>query len=92
MRTRISTTVDGIKWRQAMSLMNSPASQVVDRALEALIDRLEAESEIRALDEFPYDEDPELAWEAEPVALPYEGDVPEAIRRQAAQRKRPGKQ
>jgi len=86
---RISTTVDAIQWERARKLMDSPASKIVDRALETLVERLEAEQDLKALEEFPYEGDPELNWEVDPVpGLPYDGKVPQEILRLAAQRRR----
>lgn len=54
-----------------------PDSQVVDRALTALLNELEEQAELTALDGQPYEEDPELTWQAPPGPdLPYDGDVP----------------
>jgi len=89
MRTRISTTVDAIQWERARQLMNSPASRIVDRALETLVERLEAEQDLNALEKFPYEADAELNWEVDQVpGLPYDGKIPQEILRLAAQRKR----
>lgn len=53
---------------------------MIDAALRALLDELEGIAERRALQEQPYDDDPELAFEdREPPSLPYKGEVPEAV-------------
>ena len=62
---------------------------IVDRALAALLDGLEAEQERLALEAAPYDEDPDLAWTVPPgPSLPYEGGIPADVRRLAASRRR----
>lgn len=48
----------------------------MDRALSALLEELETEQELAALEAFPYDEDPELGWEVPAAPLPYAGEVP----------------
>lgn len=64
-------------------------SQIVDRALGALITELDAERELAALEANPYEDDPDLAWEAPPGPdLPYEGRVPASVSRLAARRRR----
>ncbi|MDA8038723.1 MAG: hypothetical protein M0Z69_06090 [Actinomycetota bacterium] len=61
----------------------------MDRALAALVEELEAARERQALATLPYDEDSDLAWQApEPPVLPYEGEVPEEVKRAAAARRR----
>ena len=66
-----------------------PDSEVVDRALAALIAEIEAERDLAALEAAPYDTDPDLAWEAPPGPdLPYEGRVPRAVLRLADRRRR----
>ena len=62
--------------------------QLVDRALAALIDEVEARQEEAALDEHPYEDDPDLRWEAPPgPSLPYDGDVPEEVLELARRRR-----
>lgn len=54
---------------------------MLDRALLALIDRLEGAGERAALVAHPYEDDTDLAWQAPPGPdLPYDGDVPEEVR------------
>jgi len=61
----------------------------MDRALAALVNELEAERELAALENHPYTEDPDLNWVAPagPV-LPYDGTVPEDVLRLAESRRR----
>ena len=64
-------------------------SEIVDRALVVLLDKLEAEQERLALEAMPYDDDPDLSWQAPAgPSLPYEGDVPADVLRLAASRRR----
>lgn len=87
-RARVSTTLDAARLARARRLSGLRDSKLLDRALAALIEQLERESEIAALDRHPYDEDPELSsWEAPPVPLPYDGDVPDEVVRLAEQRR-----
>lgn len=61
----------------------------MDRALATLVDGLEAQMEIAALEAMPYDEDPELSWEAPPAPpLPYTGEVPADVLALAERRRR----
>lgn len=87
-RVRISTTVDAQRWSAAQRLLDGSSSQIVDRALAVLIEKLEAEREHAALAALPYEDDPDLMWEAPPGPdLPYEGDVPAGVLRLAEQRR-----
>ena len=87
-RVRVSTTVDAHNWQTARRLLDAPSSQIVDRALAALIDQLETARERAALAESPYEDDPDVAWDAPPApALAYEGDVPLDVLRLAKQRR-----
>ena len=86
---RISTTIDGQRWAEARRLVSGSPSQIVDAALEALIEKLEGERERAVLAKLPYEDDPDLSWDAPPgPALPYEGEVPEEILRLAEERRR----
>ncbi len=87
-RVRVSTTVDAHKWATARRLLGAPSSQIVDRALTALIDQLETAHERAVLTASPYEDDPDLAWQA-PLgrSLPYEGEVPADVVRLAKQRR-----
>jgi hypothetical protein len=86
---RISTTIDGQRWAEARRLVSGSPSQIVDAALEALIEKLEGERECAVLAKLPYEDDPDLSWDAPPgPALPYEGEVPEEILRLAEERRR----
>ncbi len=88
-RVRISTTVDRERLAACRRLLGVPDSQLVDRALEALVAELEGERELAALAARPYEDDPDLAWEAPPGPdLPYDGDVPKDVVRLAARRRR----
>jgi hypothetical protein len=79
-RARLSTTVDAASLGRARELMPGSDSRLVDRALGALIEQLEAERELAALASHPYEKDPDLAWEA-PAGpdLPYEGEAPKEV-------------
>lgn len=88
-RMRISTTVDAQRLATARQLLGTSDSQIVDRALAALIEQLEAHAEQAALTAHPYEDDPDLAWDAPPGPdLPYEAEVPSDVLRLAAQRRR----
>lgn len=79
-RVRLSTTVDATTLELARQLAPGPDSQLVDRALKALIEKLEGERELAVLQALPYDQDPDLSWEVPPGPdLPYDGDVPEEV-------------
>ncbi|CAN5134456.1 hypothetical protein BH20ACT9_BH20ACT9_08160 [soil metagenome] len=88
-RTRLSTTVDAHRLAEARRRLAVSDSELVDRALAALIDDLEAERERTALAEWPYEDDPELAWQV-PVGpdLPYDHDIPRDVLDLAAERRR----
>ncbi|MGI8729072.1 MAG: hypothetical protein ACR2LK_03640 [Solirubrobacteraceae bacterium] len=89
-RVRVSATVDGTLLEQARHLNGAKDSQMLDDALRALVRELLADQERAALAAHPYDDDPELSWEA-PAApdLPYEGEIPAAVLALAAERRRP---
>jgi len=88
-RVRISTTVESEQLEQCRSLLPVPDSELIDRALEALLHALEGEAERRALAEQPYEADPELSWEVPPPrGLAYEGQVPKDVLELAARRRR----
>jgi hypothetical protein len=88
-RVRISTTVDRDRLVVCRRLLGGKDSQLLDRALQALVNELESERELAALEAHPYDDDPDLAWEAPPGPdLPYDGDVPKDVIRLAARRRR----
>ncbi|MGH8992678.1 MAG: hypothetical protein ACRDYV_18780 [Acidimicrobiia bacterium] len=86
---RISTTVDAQRLATVRRLMPVTDSQIIDRALTALLEQLEAERELAALSAAPYESDPEVAWAA-PTGpdLPYDGKVPAEVLRLAAKRRR----
>jgi hypothetical protein len=88
-RTRISTTVDEQRLAEARRRLSVSDSQLVDRALDALLHQLETERERAALTESPYEADPALAWRA-PAGpdLPYDGDIPAEVQALATQRRR----
>lgn len=88
LRARVSTTVDATVLRRARDLLPGPDSRVLDRALLALIEQLEEEGERAALLAHPYEDDPDLAWQAPPGPdLPYDGEVPEEVVRLARRRR-----
>jgi hypothetical protein len=87
-RVRVSTTVDAQRWATAQRLVGAPSSQILDRALAALIGQLEGAHEREVLTAQPYHEDPELAWEMSPGAgLAYDADVPPDVLELARQRR-----
>lgn len=87
-RVRISTTVDGDRLQRCRALLEASDSQLVDRAIAVLLEQLIAEHELDALRAQPYEDDPEVAWAAEPGPdLPYDGDVPTDVQALAARRR-----
>lgn len=87
-RTRVSTTVDGERLARARELFDGPDSELLDRALELLVRRLDAQRERAALAAAPYEDDDELAWQAPPGPdLPYDGDVPDDVLALARERR-----
>jgi hypothetical protein len=78
-RVRISTTVDEHRLARARKLTKEQDSSLMDRALQALIDEIEAVAELRAIQAKPYDADEELSWDVADDPLPYDGDVPLAV-------------
>lgn len=69
--------------------MDATDSQIIDRALAALLEQLEEERELAALSAAPYEDDPDLAWTSPPGPdLPYDGDVPDEVLRLAAKRRK----
>lgn len=76
-RVRVSTTVDGETLATLREALGVTDSELLDRALGMLSDAVAAEAEQRALREMPYEDDPDVAWDA-PVVPPlvYDGDVP----------------
>lgn len=89
-RARISTTVDARRLAEVRRRLQTSDSEIVDQALAMLLEALEADDEVRALTEHPYEQDPDLAWEAPsgPV-LPWNGDVPQEVLDLAAERRSP---
>ncbi len=88
-RVRISTTVDASRLADAQHLLDLPPSRLLDRALAALCREVESEREAAALAAHPYEEDPDLAWDAPPgPILPYEGEVPPEVLRLARESRR----
>ena len=81
--------MDAQRWAAARRLLAGTHSQIVDQALAVLVEHLEAEQERAALAALPYEQDPDLAWEA-PAGpdLPYDGEVPPDVLRLAEQRQR----
>lgn len=88
-RVRISTTVDADQLARCQRLFGPGTSKLVDRALYALERELEGTRELVALERHPYEDDPDLAWTT-PAGpdLPYDGEVPEDVRRLARARRR----
>lgn len=87
-RTRVSTTVDGDRLERARQLFGGSDSELLDRALELLVRRLDAEREVAALDADPYEQDADLLWQAPPGPdLPYDGDVPPEVAALARERR-----
>lgn len=88
-RVRLSTTVDGERLETCRRLIGTSDSKLIDRALTALLEQIEREKEEEALDVYPYEDDPDLSWEApQGPDLPYEGTVPADVLRLAAIRRR----
>ena len=88
MRVRISTTVDQERLNEARARSGDRDSELMDRALAALLDALDAEAELRALEVAPYALDPELAMpDAGAGADDYDGVVPSNIMRLAKRRR-----
>lgn len=86
-RTRISTTVDAEHLAQCRAALGVSDSELIDRALAALRRELVGAHERRALEAAPYEDDPELTWQAPSGPdLPYDGSVPEEVARLAAAR------
>jgi hypothetical protein len=88
-RVRVSTTVDADLLGAARRRLGRPDSELLDRALLALLDVLEAEADAAGLARAPYDEDPELIL---PVAtldrgLDYEGEIPADVVQLAEERR-----
>jgi len=89
-RERVSTTLDATRLARARALSGLNDSKLLDRALGALLEQLEHEREVSALERHPYEDDRELSWEAPPVPLPYDGAVPEEVV-ELARRRRAGR-
>ena len=88
-RVRISTTVDAQSLAAARRLLPGPDSRLLDRALASLVEQLEAGREVAALANHPYEDDPDLAWQAPSGPdLPFDGDVPSDVMRLARRRRR----
>ena len=90
-RTRISTTVDADRLEDARTRSGLRDSELFDRALELLLQRLVIEAELSLLDRFPYETDVDLRVGDHPGdpegALPYDGAVPAQIQRLAEERR-----
>jgi hypothetical protein len=91
-RVRISTTVDESALRAARRQLGVRDSELFDRALRLLLEELESQAELRALEAAPYREDEALQLPEPDLTgdLPYEGAVPaeviELAERRRAQR------
>lgn len=61
---------------------------MIDRGLAMLLRELLGERDRAILEEFPYEDDPELQWHppSGPI-LPYDGEVPEFVKQLAAERR-----
>ena len=87
-RMRLSTTVDADRLAELRRRLDLPDSELVDRAMAALARELLGEHERAAIAAAPYEADPDLAWQAPPGPdLPYDGEVPEEVRRLAVERR-----
>ena len=76
-RVRISTTVDATRLARCRRLVGGRDSEVLDRALSALIEQEETRRELEALEQHPYEADPDLSWTVPPGPdLDYDGEVP----------------
>lgn len=76
-RVRISTTVDASRLARCRRLIQGRDSEVLDRALDALIEQEETRRELEALARLPYEDDPDLSWSAPSGPdLPYDGNIP----------------
>lgn len=88
-RVRISTTVDARYLEAARRLLPVADSRLLDRALASLVEQLEGERELAALAHHPYEDDPDLAWQAPPGPdLPFDGAVPPDVISLAQRRRR----
>ncbi len=88
-RVRISTTVDQDRLARCRRLVGLSDSKLVDRALSALLDKLEAAHEQEVLAAMPYEADPDLSWVAPRAPdLPYVGEVPDEVVRIVEARRR----
>lgn len=87
-RARISTTVDSARLERCRELLGLPDSELVDAALASLLRELSAAREREAIEAQPYEQDPDLSWEAPPGPdLPYDGEVPAEVQRLASERR-----
>jgi len=88
-RVRLSTTVDADRLARSRKLLGVKDSELIDRALRALLAEVEHQREREALERYPYEGDPELSWETAPgFPLPYEGPVPADLIELARERRR----
>ena len=81
MRIRVSTTVDNERLTLARKQTGLPDSELIDLALEALLERAERDAEDLALGEHPYHRDSELiglpaGW---PASAPPLDDYDDAV-------------
>lgn len=85
---RISTTVDRSQLDRARELLGVSDSELIDRALAVLVKSITAQKEVETLREIPYESDPDLNWLApQGPSLPYDGDVPHAVKELAKRRR-----
>lgn len=88
-RVRVSATVDAERLRMAAELAGATGSALLDQALAALVEQLGAQREIAALEQYPYDADPDLTWQPpNGPDLGYDGDVPADVVALAQARRR----
>ena len=88
MRVRISTTIDGERLEAARLRLGRRDSELFDLALIALLDTLDQEDELAAIEAHPYDKDPDLVVSVpQPFDESYDEAVPESVRLLAEQRR-----
>lgn len=80
--------MDSARLATARATHDLPDSQLIDRAIRALLDQDEARRERAALLAAPYEDDDDLSWTAAPgEPLPYDGDVPAEVLALARERR-----
>lgn len=87
-RVRISTTVDARRLARSRELLGVKDSELLDRALAALLEETHRERERAALLRHPYEDDPDLDWNVtDGPPLPYDGPVPAEVLALAEERR-----